>query len=93
LKEIGLCPLLLLQQEIRMIVKPSGSDLCAGGQLIQPMLAATRAVDIDACHENATRAVAWSVAWSIAWLIDALHPRLRSYDISDQRHMSTGVIP
>ncbi len=70
-KEVGLRLLLLLEQEVEMIVESRRSDLCAGGQLLQPLVAATRTVDIDACHENATRAV------------DTLDPRLRPHHISD----------
>jgi hypothetical protein len=53
-KKIGLRMLLLIQKEVEMSVESCRSDLCAGGQLLQPLLAATRTVDIHAPDQDTT---------------------------------------
>jgi hypothetical protein len=80
-KEVGLRLLLLLKQEVEMIVESRRPDLCAGGQLLQSLVAATRTVDIDACYENATQA------------LDTRNPHLCPHHISDERHMSSRELP
>ena len=69
--------LLLLYHEVEMIVEPCRSRLCAGAELLLPLVAVTQAVDIQASHQDTARA------------IQALDPSLHPHDVSDPRHVDS----
>src|SRR4030095_7924184 len=79
-QKIALRSLLLLDQEAEVLVEPRRSRLNNRTQLLLPLLAVARAVDVRARSGDATSPV------------EALDPRLRTNHILDQREVNPGEL-